>query len=71
MRASSSTAHVSYELQCPGLATPVFIGYSNLTSLDFTTTNVFKISAQAAGGGASNSDITAHSWQLLYKPQPQ
>lgn len=71
MRTSSSTAHVTYELQCPGLATTVFLGYSNLTSLDFTTTNVFKISAQAAGGGASNSDITAHSWQLLYKPQPQ
>lgn len=71
MRTSSSTAHVTYELQAPGLATTVFLGYSNLTSLDFTTTNVFKISAQAAGGGASNSDITAHSWQLLYKPQPQ
>lgn len=71
MRTSSSTAHVTYELQCPGLATAIFLGYSNLTSLDFTTTNVFKISAQAAGGGASNSDITAHSWQLLYKPQTQ
>lgn len=71
MRTSSSTAHVAYELQCPGLATTIFLSYSNLTSLDFTTTNVFKISAQAAGGGASNSDITAHSWQLLYKPQPQ
>lgn len=71
IRTSSTTAHVTYELDCLGLATQKFIGYSNLTSLDFTTTNIIKISAQAGGAGAGNSDITAHSWQLLYKPQPQ
>lgn len=71
IRTSSTTAHVTYELDCLGLATQKFIGYSNLTSLDFTTTNIIKISAQAGGAGGGNSDITAHSWQLLYKPQPQ
>lgn len=71
IRTSSTTAHVTYELQCPGLATPLFIGYNNLTSLDFTTTNIFKITAQAGGAGGGNDDITAHSWQVLYKPQPQ
>jgi hypothetical protein len=71
MRTSSTTAHVTYMMQAPGLATPLFIGYSNLTSLDFTTGNIFKISAQAGGAGGGNDDITAHSWQLLYKPQPQ
>jgi hypothetical protein len=71
IRTSSSTAHVTYELQSPGLATPLFISYNNLTSLDFTTTNVFKISAQAGGAGGGTDDITAHSWQILYKPQPQ
>jgi hypothetical protein len=70
IRTSSSTAHVTYELQCPGLATPLFLGYSNLTSLDFTTTNIIKITAQAGGAGGGNSDITAHSWQITYKPQP-
>lgn len=70
MRSSSSTAHVTYWLECPGLATTKFLGYSNLTSLDFTATNVFKITAQAGGAGGGNDDITAHSWQVLYKPQP-
>lgn len=71
IRTSSTTAHVTYELQCPGLATPLFLGYLNLTSLDFTIGNIFKITAQAGGVGAGTSDITAHSWQVLYKPQPQ
>jgi hypothetical protein len=70
IRTSSSTAHVTYELNCPGLATPLFLGYSNLTSLDFTATNVFKITAQAGGAGGGTADITAHSWQVLHRPQP-
>jgi hypothetical protein len=68
IRTSSTTAHVTYQLQSPGLATPQFLGYSNLTSLDFTTTNIFKITGQAGGAGGGTSDITAHSWQVLYKP---
>lgn len=71
IRTSSTTAHVTYEMHCPGLATAVFVGYNNLTSLDFTTTNIFKVTAQAGGAGGGNDDITAHSWQILYKPQPQ
>jgi hypothetical protein len=71
MRTSSTTAHVTYELDCLGLATQKFLGYSNLTSLDFTVGNIFKVTAQAGGAGGGNDDITAHSWQLLYKPQPQ
>lgn len=70
MRTSSTTAHVTYELECPGLATDKFLGYSNLTGLDFTTTNVLKITAQAGGAGGGTADVTAHSWQLLYKPAP-
>jgi hypothetical protein len=71
IRTSSSTAHVTYELECPGLATQKFLGYSNLSSLDFTAGNIFKVTAQAGGAGGGNNDITAHSWQVLYKPQPQ
>lgn len=71
IRTSSATAHVTWELDGLGLATPKFLGYSNLTSLDFTTTNIIKISAQAGGAGGGTDDITAHSWQVLYKPQPQ
>lgn len=71
IRTSSTTAHLTYELQCPGLATPLFIGYSNLTSLDFTVGNILKITAQAGGAGGGTDDITAHSWQITYKPQPQ
>lgn len=70
IRTSSSTAHVTYELHAPGLATTVFLNYNNLTSLDFTTTNIFKISGQAGGAGGGTSDITAHSWQVTYKPAP-
>lgn len=71
IRTSSTTAHVTYELHCPGLATPVFLGYNNLTSLDFTVGNIIKVTAQAGGAGGGTDDITAHSWQVLYKPQPQ
>jgi hypothetical protein len=71
IRTSSTTAHVTYWLECPGLATQKFLGYSNLTSLDFTAGNIFKVTAQAGGAGGGNNDITAHSWQVLYKPQPQ
>ena len=70
IRTSSSTAHVTYEMHAPGLATPVFIGYNNLTSLDFTTGNILKITAQAGGAGGGNDDITAHSWQIRYNPIP-
>jgi hypothetical protein len=70
IRTSSTTAHVTYELHAPGLATPVFVGYNNLTSLDFTIGNIIKITAQAAGGSAGNGDISAHSWQIIYRPQP-
>jgi hypothetical protein len=70
IRTSSSTAHVTYELHAPGLATPVFVGYNNLTGLDFTTANILKITAQAGGAGGGTADITAHSWQVLYKPAP-
>jgi hypothetical protein len=70
VRTSSTTAHVTYELHAPGLATAVFVGYNNLTSLDFTAGNIFKITAQAGGAGGGNSDITAHSWQVTYKPIP-
>lgn len=70
MRTSSTTAHVTWELDALGLATPKFLGYSNLTSLDFTTTNIFKVTAQAGGAGGGTDDITAHSWQVVYKPQP-
>lgn len=71
IRTSSSTAHVKWELDCLGLATPKFLGYSNLTSLDFTATNIIKVTAQAGGAGGGTDDITAHSWQVVYKPQPQ
>jgi hypothetical protein len=70
MRTSSSTAHVTYELDCPGLATTKFLYYANLTSLDFTTSNILKITAHAGGAGGGTGDITAHSWQVLYKPHP-
>lgn len=67
-RTSSTTAHVTYHMKALGLATDEFLSYNNLTSLDFTSTNVFKITAQAGGAGGGNGDITAHSWEILYKP---
>lgn len=70
IRTSSTTAHVTYEFEALGLATPKFLGYSNLTSLDFTTTNIIKITAQAGGAGGGTADITAHSWQVLHTPAP-
>lgn len=68
VRTSSTTAHVTYHMKALGLATDEFLSYNNLTSLDFTATNIFKITAQAGGAGGGNGDITTHSWKLLYQP---
>jgi hypothetical protein len=45
-----------------------FTSMANVTSVDFTASNTFKITGTAGGGGGGSNDITAQMWQVLYWP---
>lgn len=70
IRTGSSTAHAVVEYSTPGATTTSVIIYLDLTGLDFTTTNVFKITGQAGGAGGGTDDIKASSWILNFVPNP-
>ena len=57
VRTSSSTARISVTLQSPGAALAVYTAEADITGLDFTTTNVFKLTGQRGGVGAASDDI--------------
>lgn len=57
IRTSSSTARCFVTLSTPGLSVTLYDGYTALTGLDFTTTNIFKITGQASSVGAATNDI--------------
>jgi hypothetical protein len=66
MRASSTTAHGVVTFTAPGTSTPTVVTYLDFSGLDFTATNVFKITGTAGGAGGSTNDITAKSWVLKF-----
>lgn len=70
IRTGSSTAHAVVEYSTPGTTTTSVATYLDLTGLDFTTTNVFKITGQAGGAGGGTDDIKASSWILNFVPNP-
>lgn len=62
IRTSSTTAHAYVEANTPGLSQTYFLNSTDLTSLNFATTNIIKITATAGGVGGGSNDITGKSW---------
>ncbi|WP_166437263.1 SGNH/GDSL hydrolase family protein [Niastella caeni] len=46
----------------------VYTNYATLGSLDFTTSNILKITGTAGGGSATTGDINATLWKVIYQP---
>ncbi len=59
VRTASTTGRITVSLQAPGAAVAIYTTEADMTSLDFTTTNVIKITGTRAGAGAASNDILA------------
>lgn len=66
IRTTSTTARASFKVEGNGLTTD-YVNEFDLTSLDFTTTNVFKVTGTAGGGSGGSNDITAKSGKLTFQ----
>lgn len=67
-RVSSTVARCSGVFSCANTTVTVPVKYTELTGQDFTTTNIFKVTATAGGGGGGSNDITAHVGKVTYQP---
>jgi hypothetical protein len=67
-RTGTTTARVIVNMTTEGAALAAYTAQTDLTGLDFTATNVLKLTAQAAGIGAATDDILAKIGYVEYKP---
>jgi hypothetical protein len=67
-RATSTTARATVVVTAPGGSTTLYVNETDLTSQNFATTNVVKITGQAGGAGGGTGDITAKMGKLYYQP---
>jgi hypothetical protein len=67
IRTGSTTARATVTFYIPNSPDKVYVQNASMTSKDFTTTNILKITATAAGGGASTGDILGHLWLVNYQ----
>lgn len=67
-RATSTTARATVAVNSPGASTASYTNETDLTSQNFATTNVVKITGQAGGAGGGSGDITAKMGKLYYQP---
>jgi hypothetical protein len=66
-RATSTTARATVVVDRPGTDSD-YINETDLTSQDFTTTNIVKITGTAGGAGGGTGDITGKMGKLYYQP---
>lgn len=59
VRTGASTGRISVVLQTPGASLAAYTAEVDMTSQDFTATNVIKITGTRAGVGAASNDILA------------
>lgn len=64
IRSSSSTARAVITIMDSGLGTPITAAEVDMTSLDFTGTNVIKIT----GTGGASTEITAKLGSVIFQP---
>lgn len=67
-RATSTTARATVAINSPGASTASYTNETDLTSQNFATTNIVKITGQAGGAGGGSGDITAKMGKLYYQP---
>ena len=67
-RTSSTTAAATVTFMAANTTVTLPVKYTPLTGLDWTTTNIFKITGTAAGAGGGSSDITAHAGKVVFVP---
>lgn len=68
VRVSSSVYRASVTFFSDNTTQKIFTSMANVTSVDFTTSNTFKITGQAGGAGGGSNDITAQMWIVTYNP---
>lgn len=67
-RETSSTAIATVTFNIGSASVSSLVTITDLTSLDFTTTNIFKVTGTASGSGASSNDITGKHGLLTFIP---
>lgn len=68
IRVSSSVYRANVTFIVDNTTQKVFTSMANVTSVDFTTSNTFKITGTAGGAGGGSNDITAQMWKITYQP---
>jgi hypothetical protein len=66
IRKTSTTASASFEVRGNGLTT-VYVNDLDLTGLDFTAGNIFKVTGTAGGASGGSNDITAKPGKLTFQ----
>jgi calcineurin-like phosphoesterase family protein len=70
IRTGTTTARAFVTFKVNNVGSDVSYTFENdLTVLDFTTTNILKITGQASGAGAGSNDITGKTWIVTYWPE--
>lgn len=67
-RTTSTTAAATVTFSCANTTVTLPVKYTALTSQDWTTTNIFKITGTAGGAGGGSNDITSHAGKVVFVP---
>lgn len=68
-RTSSTAARMYVSINVGSTTAKIFESIAVMGSLDFTISNILKLTAQATGSGGSD-DITGQMWDVTYYPAP-
>jgi hypothetical protein len=68
VRVSSSVYRASVTVFSDNTTQKIFTSMANVTSVDFTASNIFKITGTAGGAGGGSNDITAQMMIITYNP---
>jgi hypothetical protein len=68
IRTGTTTARAHTIISIDASSNKVYQTTSALTGLDFTGTNILKVTGTAGGAGGGSNDITAQLWVITYEP---
>jgi hypothetical protein len=67
-RTTSTTAAATVTFTAANTTVNLPVKYTALAGLDWTTTNIFKVTGTAAGATGGSNDITAHVGKVIFVP---